>query len=199
MALVTQLDKDGFVCGFSDDYNGPMPFGCIAQAPPDDELPEHHRWRHVEGEFVPTPDYRGVTVYDEHGLARSLDVWGPLPEGYSLAPPQSKIDETIRASRVRDFENRVQSRLDSFAQSLSYENILTACSYAASNVEGYRIEAQYCLEMRDLTWAKTYKIMGALDEAGPLPLWDEIEAQLPPLAWPEGSRGYNSIGDVNGD
>lgn len=95
---------------------------------------------------------------------------------------------------VADYESRIQERLDKFARSLTYDGMLSACTYATSTVEMYRIEGQYCVDARDATWAKAYELLSAVLPAvqagGNIPSWEEIEAQLPPLAWPEGSRGY---------
>lgn len=113
-------------------------------------------------------------------------------DGETYSPPKSKVSvEDI----VKDFEARIQRRLDDFARTLTYDGMLSACTYATSQIEMYRIEGQYCVEARDATWAKAFDLISAFDlagmEQGPLPTWEDIEAQLPPLAWPEGSRGYH--------
>jgi len=101
------------------------------------------------------------------------------------------IDEIIYK-----FTGLIQQRLDEFARTLTYDNILSACTYSTSNVEMYRIEGQYCVVARDATWAKAYELMEKLrpliEAGGETPTWEDIEEQLPPLVWPEGSRGYIS-------
>ena len=40
--------------------------------------------------------------------------------------------------------------------------------------------------MRDATWAAGYAIMDAvLAGTRPMPTWAEVEAELPPLRWPD--------------
>ena len=51
----------------------------------------------------------------------------------------------------------------------------------------FRAEGRYAVEARDLTWAKGYEIMDAvLAGARPMPDLEEVIAELPALAWPEG-------------
>ncbi|HPS76516.1 MAG TPA: hypothetical protein PLS53_00010 [Thermoanaerobaculaceae bacterium] len=47
----------------------------------------------------------------------------------------------------------VQARLDLFAQSWGYDNILSLCSYATSKVPRFATEAQIGIDFRDQTWA----------------------------------------------
>jgi len=101
------------------------------------------------------------------------------------------IEDTINAYTIM-----VQGRLDSFAQTLMYDNIVSACTYATSTVPMYAAEGQYCVEARDKTWQKAYELMQEivpLVEAGnAIPTWETIEMQLPVLEWPEGTRGLVS-------
>ena len=83
-----------------------------------------------------------------------------------------------------DYEAKIQARLDNFARSLAYDGIISACSYATSTVERYRIEGQYCVDMRDATWAKAFELFSAFKPDAPVPAWEEIEARLPPLSSP---------------
>jgi hypothetical protein len=41
------------------------------------------------------------------------------------------------------------------------------------------------VKARDDTWAKGYELLAGYQQTGTIPAWEEIEAQLPPLAWPE--------------
>lgn len=101
------------------------------------------------------------------------------------APPPSVIETTMQ-----EYEALIQARLDDFARTLTYDGMLSACTYATSTIEMYRIEGQYCVDARDATWAKAFELLNGFDPAQGIPSWGEIEAQLPVLAWPEGSRGY---------
>lgn len=83
-----------------------------------------------------------------------------------------------------DFTRRIQARLDAFAQTRGYDGILSAASYVTSTNAQFAKEGQYCVSARDATWAKGYEIMGAV-QAGtrPMPTWEQLEAELPALAW----------------
>ena len=79
-----------------------------------------------------------------------------------------------------------QNRLDQFAQTRGYDNILSACTYATSPTAKFSSEGQYCVVQRDATWAKLLEILADV-ETGIRPLPDsyqEIEPELPPLVWP---------------
>lgn len=80
----------------------------------------------------------------------------------------------------------VQRRLDSFAQTRSYDGILSACSYATSKVPKFAAEAQYCIDARDTYWGKCYEILDqVLTGQMPMPTVHEALALLPPLEWPQ--------------
>jgi hypothetical protein len=79
-----------------------------------------------------------------------------------------------------------QKRLDDFAQTRNYDGILSACTYATSAVPKFATEGQYCVEVRDTTWAALYDILGEV-QAGTRPQpsgYADIEADLPVLTWP---------------
>jgi len=79
-----------------------------------------------------------------------------------------------------------QQRLDAFAQTKTYDNMLSACTYATSTVPLFRAEGQYCVEARDATWAKLVEILAEV-ESGVRPVpqgFAEIEGELPVLSWP---------------
>lgn len=81
---------------------------------------------------------------------------------------------------------RVQERLDSFAQTRGYDNIVSACSYASSSHTKYGPEGRYCVQARENTWDVLFQIEAdVIAETRPMPLtYEEIEPELPVLAWP---------------
>jgi hypothetical protein len=99
----------------------------------------------------------------------------PLP----VPPSPEQIKEIIVES--------TQKRLDDFAKTRNYDGILSACTYATSTVEKFRIEGQYCVEARDATWSKLYEILNEV-ETGVRPMpsgYSDIQSELPPLQWPD--------------
>jgi hypothetical protein len=96
-------------------------------------------------------------------------------------PPPPKTPEQIEA----EFVAKIQSRLDTFARTRGYDGILSACTYTTSLNPKFAMEGQYCVQVRDATWGKCYGILSAV-QSGTLqtPTWEELEADLPALGWP---------------
>ena len=81
---------------------------------------------------------------------------------------------------------QAQKRLDDFAATRNYAGIMSACTYVTSAVPKFASEGQYCVEARDNTWATLYAILTQV-QAGTRPVptsYEEIEQELPVLAWP---------------
>ena len=87
---------------------------------------------------------------------------------------------------IAQYGMAVQQRLDDFAKTRGYGGILSATTYATSNVSKFAAEGQYCVDVRDTTWAKCYEILSAVESGTRLaPTMDEFFAELPELKWPE--------------
>jgi len=78
----------------------------------------------------------------------------------------------------------VQAHLDAQAVKHHYDNIVSACSYAATpNL--FQSESQAFLVWRANCWAKCYEVMGAVKaSARSVPTPEELLAELPLLALP---------------
>lgn len=79
-----------------------------------------------------------------------------------------------------------QERLDTFARTRNYDGILSACTYATSNVPKFSREGQAAVNLRDATWAALYQILEDVQTGkrnAPMGFQD-IEADLPALEWP---------------
>jgi hypothetical protein len=93
-------------------------------------------------------------------------------------PTAAEVEATFTAA--------IQKRLDDFARTRNYDGILSACSYATSSVPKFQGEGAACVNLRDATWAAAYAILAEVqagDRAMPQSL-EDIEADLPALAWP---------------
>lgn len=79
----------------------------------------------------------------------------------------------------------VQSKLDEFARSRGYDDVLSACTYAASAVPKFKAEGAYAVQARDAHWGTCYQILADV-QAGrrALPTVQQVLAELPPLVWP---------------
>lgn len=98
-----------------------------------------------------------------------------------LQSPQAQAARLIPA-----IQQAVQARLDTFARTRHYDGILSACTYATSAVPQFRADGQYCVQVRDATWATCTDILAAVQSGvRTLPSgYAEIEPELPPLEWP---------------
>jgi hypothetical protein len=109
--------------------------------------------------------------------------WEQVWEVVDLSPEElvAKVVE-FKASVVY----KVQERLDAFARTRNYDNILSAATYATSKVARFAAEGQYAVEARDGTWAALYQLMAEVDAGTRTPptSYEEIEVELPTLAWP---------------
>jgi hypothetical protein len=93
--------------------------------------------------------------------------------------------QKVAERAIAEFTTKVQARLDAFARTRGYDDILSACTYATSANPKFAAEGQYCVQARDATWAKCYEVLNAVQSGQrPVPTWEELEAELPPLEWP---------------
>ena len=134
------------------------------------------------------PKYNSVT----HSIAELPPAyvngrWEQQWEVYELEPEviranQQSASEALQQSVVAS----TQDRLDSFARTRNYDNILSACTYATSNVPKFAAEGQVAVNLRDATWAALYQILEEVQvgqREAPTGFSD-IEPFLPPLEWP---------------
>lgn len=96
--------------------------------------------------------------------------------------------EEIEASIQKRLTDAVQTALDAFAQTRGYDGIMSACSYANSTDAQFKLEADYCITLRDETWRMGYAIVADV-KAGlrPIPTMEELIAELPvgSAKWPD--------------
>lgn len=119
----------------------------------------------------------GKTLHFVDGVWVFQDIPVPQPE----LPPEPPTAEQLQ----RNFAAAIQQRLDAFAQTRNYDNILSACTYATSTVAKFKTEGQACVNLRDATWAAAYDILAKV-QAGKRPMPTsiaDIEAELPAAAW----------------
>ena len=113
-------------------------------------------------------------------------------EAYATAYPQNVQEEGVkepapeerREAIKRTFTQRIQLRLDCFARTKTYDNMLSACTYVTSPDPVFSAEGRYCVEARDATWNVANVILQQALESGTIPDWEEVEAKLPGLEWP---------------
>jgi hypothetical protein len=95
-------------------------------------------------------------------------------------------DQAEKTSQlIKSIEVATQARLDDFAKTKGYDNVISACSYATSTSK-YGLEGQYCVTAREATWDTLFQLIADV-QAGlkPMPAsYADVEPLLPVLAWP---------------
>lgn len=127
--------------------------------------------------------YAPVRYWEEQ--AAELDIPQVGTEG--VITPPAPTEQEAQEMIVAAFRDAIQRRLDDFAKTRNYDGILSACTYATSTNPKFAAEGQYCVSLRDATWAAAYDILNEVT-AGlrPQPTTiAEIEHLLPVMAWPE--------------
>ena len=82
----------------------------------------------------------------------------------------------------------VQAALDNFAKTRGYDGIMSACSYSNSTDAQFKLEADYCIQLRDTTWRMGYAILAEVKTGTrPIPSIEELIAELPVggAKWPD--------------
>lgn len=108
----------------------------------------------------------------------AYEAW--LAAGNTPEPMPAPSADEIKASLT----NAVQSHMDAAAAAKGYDNILSACSYAAFP-NAFQAEGQSFLVWRADCWVTCYGVLLAV-EAGerPVPTAEELIAELPTLVLP---------------
>lgn len=139
----------------------------------------------VHGDAIPS-DAVEITV-EKHALLLAGQSEGKLitPDAKGNPVLQDSLPPTAKQIEAQ-FIAAIQQRLDDFARTRNYDNILSACTYATSTVPKFKTEGQACVNLRDATWAAAYAILAQV-QAGTRPMPTsiaDIETDLPALVWP---------------
>lgn len=121
---------------------------------------------------------------------------GVWRQGWAEKNANKKELAEMQAAMFANLTEAVARRIDAFAATRGYGDektspIIAACSYAASEHERYGAEGRYCMKARENTWDAFYKIQSAVlasEREMPQSL-EDIEAELPVLAWPKNITG----------
>ena len=104
-------NNDNLETGVSPTEQSPAPveymtdaLGAVLIPLPDADLPEHHRWRLVQGAWVATADHRGREGFLPDGSPCKIETWGPLPEGWTeekpVVPPTLEEARTAKLAEI---------------------------------------------------------------------------------------------------
>jgi hypothetical protein len=91
----------------------------------------------------------------------------------------------VYAATETDYLAEVGRWLDTTVQERFYDNIVSACSYAASTNAKFKAEADACVAWRDAVYVACYAALAAV-QAGTMeqPTVEAFIASLPQLTWP---------------
>ena len=143
---------------------------------------DHSRWplSVIDGIYDKPPHFYGTC--DDTADTTLAGVLGVITEAEFLVA-QATEEMTIIVMRLSD---QVQGRLDRFAATRGYDNIMSACTYATSTSK-YGDEGRYCVSAREATWDAMFAGLAEI-EAGTRSMptsYAEIEPLLPVLEWPQ--------------
>lgn len=137
---------------------------------------------------TPVPKYNSATETVSKTAVKTSK--GTYEEAYKVSSlPQDTIAANLKAATDAlkvSIVSQVQARLDNFAKTRNYDSILSAATYATSNVPKFRAEGQFAVDLRDSTWSALYSILADV-ETGKRPVptsISDIEQLLPSLIWP---------------
>lgn len=103
-----------------------------------------------------------------------------LAAGNTPEPVPAPSAEEIKAILT----NSVQSHMDAAAAAKGYDNIMSACSYAAF-ANAFQAEGQAFLVWRADCWVACYGVMSDVESGErPIPSESELIAELPELVLP---------------
>lgn len=147
-------------------------------------LPEDY----VSVKYSPSPPFNSMAEFPEEDSP--IEINGEWVQAWKIVPLSEEVIQKNLLQKSQelkaDIVNSTQERLDSFARTRNYDGILSACTYATSNVPKFSREGQAAVNLRDATWAALYQILEEVQTGkrnAPMGFQD-IEADLPALEWP---------------
>lgn len=114
-----------------------------------------------------------------------VEINGSWIQVWNVRPATQQEQDAAMAEIIQEFIDAIQRHLDSEARTKGYDNILSACSYAAGNHPKYSVEGQACLAWREAVWDKGFEILNEVQSgARPIPTIEQVLSELPPMVWP---------------
>lgn len=149
------------------------------------------------------PDWRGTKAYrTADGQEQEVKALGDLPEGLTLDPRPCPFhtwsgdgwvltveaahqkSEAQAAERIAQIRANIQHHLDAQAQSMGYDDIKNAVTYADEPaVPKFQQEGIALRAWRSLVWDKGYEVLNACKVGErPAPTWPDLRDELPAYA-----------------
>lgn len=129
---------------------------------------------------VDVPPDRSSAAWEEYrAWCKAGNTALPMAAPVIVPPTPQEVQASVTLA--------TQQRLDAFARTRNYDGILSACTYATSNLAQFAAEGVYCVSARDATWAALYTVLAQV-QAGTRPMpagFADVESDLPALEWPQ--------------
>lgn len=135
---------------------------------------------HMLKTFFPNTSFSFPVTKDALDMLGLESIPDPVPEPIPEDPVANA--KAFMESIVAE----VQARLDGHAMEHGYDSILSAVSYQSSFIPRFNTEGNYCLRLRDDTWATLSELSeGVKSGTTKMPTTlDEVLALLPTMDWP---------------
>lgn len=126
------------------------------------------------------------TTYENLVQVDPVEIGGVWYRQFIVVPMTPEEVAVKNQQLWAEFTLDTQKRLDIFAQTRGYNDILSLCTYATSPTQKYATEGAYGVQARDNTWFDFYELMDKVAaNLEPMPTtFQEVEAYLPVLEWP---------------
>lgn len=117
----------------------------------------------------------------------AIDEYENFPRAWhAIMTPE---EEALAAALItaEEYKAKTQERLDAFAKTRDYESMERAITYVGDPFPRFDSDGCYCKQARSDTWSYLFTELGKV-KAGLRTLpdtWEELEAELPNLEWPE--------------
>lgn len=115
------------------------------------------------------------------------DEWVQQWEVYYIHRSSEEIleyENDIKEAKLTEYKQAIQSRLDTFARTRGYDNIVSLCSYATSTLPQFAAEGQRGVILRDQCWSIGYTILAqAMAGEIPEPSIEYVLNQMPDMTW----------------
>lgn len=137
-----------------------------------------------EGEYSPEC---AVWCNENNAYIEEIEAVDGVRQFKIVAIPEPTIEE-LQAEIQKQLTDAVQYALDAFAKTRGYDGIMSACSYSNSTDAQFKLEADYCIQLRDTTWRTGYAILAEVKAGNrPVPTAEELLAELPvgSAKWPD--------------
>lgn len=127
----------------------------------------------------PSADYTQVVQESQPVL-----VGGNWTQVWIVRDATEEEEEAAFNEIASEYEDAVQRHLDATARTRGYDNILSACSYAAGTHPKFSVEGRDCIAWRSAVWEHSFQIMADVRaKLRPIPTIEQVIAELPEIAW----------------